>query len=242
VTSVFVSYSHKDRRFVRKLNRDLEQLGVTVWLDEKALRAGDSLLRTIRDGIDKSDHFIVILSEASVSSEWVQREIDVASAIEIRTGKKKVIPVLRHTVALPVMLEGKFYADFRDNYQQGLAALRRGLRVDQRSVMLGVLIKHGDVAALSKYLLTHGYARTDIWPTIIPEIEIVSGYFASLRGGSQTHGNQFYIFHPHANLNIDDEYPVVTSKNIVIAFGKWPGTLQRVLYMFGPADEVHGVV
>jgi TIR domain len=142
--TVFLSYSHKDRRFVRKLTRDLERLGVQIWLDEKRLVAGDSLLNGIRSGIDKSDHFVVVLSAASVSSEWVRREIDVASSIELSTGTKKVIPALRDSVTLPAMLEGKVYADFRGRgrYQAGLAALRRALRLDQENVavMVGVLI------------------------------------------------------------------------------------------------------
>jgi hypothetical protein len=256
VTTAFLSYSHKDRRFVRKLNRDLESLGVTVWLDEKGLTPGDSLLRSIREGIDKSDYFIVVLSEASVSSEWVHREIDVASSIELRTGVKKVIPVLRDPVAIPAMLEGKVFADFRERYQFGWAALRRALGVMERpvSVMVGVLIGNGDIHDVCKYLRGRDYSLNTHWPAIVADVEIATGYYAGLRGDLGAVGGEVSIFKPQPVLDVDDKLPILRRSEVVIAFvfcleamrfRRMPprySEFRRALYAIGPAREVRKAI
>ena len=41
--SVFMSHSHTDKPFARRLSADLGALGAHVWLDEAELKVGDSL-------------------------------------------------------------------------------------------------------------------------------------------------------------------------------------------------------
>lgn len=49
----FISYSSKDRRFVRKLVGDLEAGGVVVWIDEEQITPGDSITEKLAAGISK---------------------------------------------------------------------------------------------------------------------------------------------------------------------------------------------
>ena len=113
--SIFLSHTAADKPFVRKLARDLNNHGVTYWLDEAEIKIGESLIEKIRQGIDEVNYVAVILSPRSVASAWVQREVDVAMNQEIQGKRVKVLPIMYRTCELPGFLLGKFYADFTDD-------------------------------------------------------------------------------------------------------------------------------
>jgi hypothetical protein len=123
--SVFLSHTHADKPFVRRLAADLEAHGVRYWLDEAEIKVGESLIEKIRQGLDEVDFVAAILSPNSTASSWVQRELDVAMNQEIAGRKVKVLPVLYQSCELPGFLLGKFYADFTDdrNYPSALKKL-----------------------------------------------------------------------------------------------------------------------
>lgn len=116
---VFLSHNSNDKPFVRRLAIDLESHGVNCWIDEAEIKIGDSLVQKIREGIDSVDYVAVILSQDSINSPWVQREIDVSINKEILNKDIKVLPLLLKPCELPEFLLGKFYADFtcEDNYK-----------------------------------------------------------------------------------------------------------------------------
>lgn len=87
--SVFLSHNTKDKSFVKRLARDLDNHGIKYWLDEAEIKVGDSLIEKIRSGIDEVDYVVTILSPNSIASSWVQREIDVAMNQEINGKKSK---------------------------------------------------------------------------------------------------------------------------------------------------------
>jgi len=112
--SIFLSHTAADKPFVRRLARDLDSHGVRYWLDEAEIKIGESLIEKIRTGIDEVDYVAVILSARSVSSSWVQREVDVAMNQEIQGKKLKVLPIMYENCELPGFLLGKLYADFTE--------------------------------------------------------------------------------------------------------------------------------
>jgi hypothetical protein len=75
---LFLSHSWKDKFFVDKLAEQLGARGVEVWVDSAELKVGDSLFQSISRAIADNDHFAIILSHNSVSSNWVQRELQLA--------------------------------------------------------------------------------------------------------------------------------------------------------------------
>jgi len=83
MVSIFLSHNTKDKPFVKRLARDLDNHQVKYWLDEAEIKVGDSLIEKIRNGLDKVDYVAVILSPNSIASSWVKREIDVAMNQEI---------------------------------------------------------------------------------------------------------------------------------------------------------------
>ncbi|MCG3127089.1 MAG: hypothetical protein CHACPFDD_01947 [Phycisphaerae bacterium] len=133
MSRVFLSHSHKDKPFARRLADDLRRHGHVVWIDEGEIQVGDSLTEKIRDGIDRVDFVIAVISEHSVSSSWVRKELDLASNREMEAGRVIVLPALLGDVKLPGLLLGKRYADFRDEtrYDEALDALLKPLGPSQ---------------------------------------------------------------------------------------------------------------
>ena len=127
--SIFLSHSHSDKPIAKRIYDNLRERGVYVWFDEAEIKVGDSLIDKIRLGIDSVDYLAVVLSNASVNSEWVKREVDIAMNQEIEGKRVKVLPLLVEHCDLPWFLKGKLYADFTDgNYESGMSKLLERLK------------------------------------------------------------------------------------------------------------------
>src|SRR5262245_54568858 len=63
--TVFISYTHQDRRVARRVRRRLEAHGIRAWLDERQLRLGSALTPTILRHIEAADVVVVVASAAS---------------------------------------------------------------------------------------------------------------------------------------------------------------------------------
>jgi hypothetical protein len=81
-TKIFISHTTRDNRdhiLAQKLAAGLRERGLQVWIAPDNIPVGSEWEPEIISGILKeSTHFLVILSSASVASEWVQREIGLA--------------------------------------------------------------------------------------------------------------------------------------------------------------------
>jgi hypothetical protein len=111
---VFLSHSSQDKKFVERLAHDLIVRGVQVWYSEWEIRVGDSLVQKISDGIDSSGWLLVVLSAASVQSEWVRRELSAGFMLELERRSVFVLPARIDDAEVPLLLKEKRYADFRD--------------------------------------------------------------------------------------------------------------------------------
>lgn len=110
---IFLSHTHSDKPFVRRLKAALNERGVEeVWVDEAEIMIGDSLAQKIEEGLTKTRFFGVVLSPRSIQSPWVKKELEAAINREIKTGSVVVLPLIYEKCELPPFLEGKLYADF----------------------------------------------------------------------------------------------------------------------------------
>lgn len=109
--TVFVSYSHADKRLARAVAGGLTALGYRVWIDEGELRAGDSIIQAIADAIGRVDFVVAFVSPASVGSAWCQKELALAMTEEINQVGVTVLPVRIDSVAMPASLIDKLYVD-----------------------------------------------------------------------------------------------------------------------------------
>jgi DNA-binding PadR family transcriptional regulator len=123
--SLFLSHSHADNEFVKRLAGDLSRHGIRVWLDEAEMLVGDSLIQKISKAIAETDFVGVVLSKSSVKSRWVRKEVDIAMTREISGKYVKVLPFVLESCRIPSYLKDKIYADFRDprHYQSELARI-----------------------------------------------------------------------------------------------------------------------
>lgn len=80
--SCFISHSSKDKEFVERLYSDLQSNGVRCWYAPEDLKIGEPFLLGIDQGIRVHDKLLLILSEESVNSGWVQHEVLSAMAKE----------------------------------------------------------------------------------------------------------------------------------------------------------------
>jgi hypothetical protein len=117
---IFISYSHQDREFVDIFASHLVKAKAHVWVDRWELHVGDSILNRVQDAIKDASALIMVLSKASVSSEWCKKELTAGLMRELEEKKVVVLPVLIEDCEIPLLLRDKLYADFRKNFDEGL--------------------------------------------------------------------------------------------------------------------------
>lgn len=91
--SLFISYSTKDQEFAKRLHADLQAKGVRCWFAPHDMRSGQKVHEQIDEAIRVYDKLLLILSPASMESEWVRTEISKAHKREIKEGKRILFPI-----------------------------------------------------------------------------------------------------------------------------------------------------
>jgi hypothetical protein len=94
--SCFISYSNKDDDFAQRLHNDLQGSGVRCWFAPEDMKIGDEIRPRIDQSIRLHDKLLVILSEHSIDSDWVEDEVE--TAIEEERKRKE-------TVLFPIRLD-----------------------------------------------------------------------------------------------------------------------------------------
>jgi len=79
--------------FVMKLHGDLQKNNVDCWMAEHDVKGGNLLLSQIEEAIDEHNRVLLILSEYSISSNWVIAEILRARAREKINNTKVLFPI-----------------------------------------------------------------------------------------------------------------------------------------------------
>jgi uncharacterized protein YjbI with pentapeptide repeats len=90
----FISYSNKDQEFAERLYADLQAKGVRCWFAPEDMKIGDKIRHRIDESIRVYDKLLLVLSEHSVKSEWVEYEVEAALDKE-KPGKLPVLFPIR---------------------------------------------------------------------------------------------------------------------------------------------------
>lgn len=91
--SCFISYSHKDEEFAQRIYSQLCDENLRVWYAPEDIKGGEKIHEQILHAISAYDKLLLVLSEHSMSSEWVKTEIRKAKQTESRGGKRKLFPI-----------------------------------------------------------------------------------------------------------------------------------------------------
>jgi uncharacterized protein YjbI with pentapeptide repeats len=91
--SLFISYSTHDQEFTERLHADLQAKGVRCWFAPHDVQGGKKLHKQIDEAIRLYDKLLLILSPASMESEWVKTEISKARKREVRECKRVLFPI-----------------------------------------------------------------------------------------------------------------------------------------------------
>lgn len=152
VPRAFLSHTAADKLRLQDILVEFENAGIDAWFDDAELRPGDSLTAKIGSALEHTDTVFVFLSQASVNSRWVQKELNVADALEIKGVRVKVVPVLLDDVRLPPLLADKVYVDLRDArfFMRGCATLLRA--AEARFWRMRTPTTHKQALALEKKL------------------------------------------------------------------------------------------
>ncbi len=85
---IFISHSTKDRWVARQIAKLISEKGaghgIEVFLDEKDIEGGDIISDAIRKNIQECNEFLVLLTEASINSDWVLIELGATWGYEKR--------------------------------------------------------------------------------------------------------------------------------------------------------------
>lgn len=121
--SIFISYSKKDSAFAHQVAEHLGKFPVKVILDVREFKVGDDITQKLGALVDQCDYFAFVMSENYLQSVWSISELN--QAIKKR---KKVLPLVIESVALPAVIKDIVYADFTQSFDAGMAMFSRSFR------------------------------------------------------------------------------------------------------------------
>lgn len=91
--SCFISYSTKDQYFADRIHADLQNKGARCWFAPHDMKIGGKILDEIDAAIRLRDKVLLILSEHSIKSDWVEDEVMKAFEEERRRGQSVLFPI-----------------------------------------------------------------------------------------------------------------------------------------------------
>jgi len=99
MSDIFLSYARSEVSRAKQIASELEKRGWTVWWDRQ-IAVGVSWAQEIEKQLAEARCVIVLWSENSVKSDWVQEEAAYAKELN------KLIPVLVENVESPIGFRG----------------------------------------------------------------------------------------------------------------------------------------
>lgn len=94
MNDIFISHASEDKDdFVRPLALTLISKGWKVWYDEFSLNVGDSLRKSIDEGLKKSRFGVVVLSPSFFAKNWTEYELNSIVMKDLIQGSKSLLPI-----------------------------------------------------------------------------------------------------------------------------------------------------
>ena len=137
---LFLSYSHHDEEFTKRLYKDLQNQDVRCWFVPHDLHPGTPIVRGVEEAIHLHEKLLLVLSADAMKSNWVQQEVE-AILYKEATTQQEFLLVIRLDDAIldseaqwAVYLRQRYISDFTgwqdaEAYKQALSTLLRHLEV-----------------------------------------------------------------------------------------------------------------
>ncbi|MCL4878941.1 MAG: TIR domain-containing protein [Anaerolineae bacterium] len=93
MADVFISYSRRDKIFVRRFFDALERTGRDAWVDWEGIPYSTEWWREIQAGIDQADTFIFVITPDSLGSKICHEEVTYAYK-----HNKRIVPIVRQEI------------------------------------------------------------------------------------------------------------------------------------------------
>ena len=138
--SCFISYSSKDDSFAQRLHADLQDNAVRCWFAPVDMKIGDEIRPRIDQSIRMQDKLLVVLSEHSIESDWVEDEVETAIEEESKRKETVLFPIRLDEAVMDTneawaakIRRTRHIGDFsrwkeHDSYQQAFDRLLRDLK------------------------------------------------------------------------------------------------------------------
>ena len=129
--SAFISYSRKDKEFVKKLNDALDNSSIQAWVDWEGIELASDWMQTITTAIQSHDAFIFVISPDSLKSKVCMDELEIGLKLN-----KKLIPVLYREPQKGQEMHEKLaatnwvYLRKQDNFDQTIPKLVESIQTD----------------------------------------------------------------------------------------------------------------
>jgi hypothetical protein len=91
--SCFISYSSRDSDFADRVRGDLQAKGIRVWFAPEDLKIGDKFHDRIEESIRVHDKLMIVLSQHSIESDWVESEVKAGLDREAREKRQVLFPI-----------------------------------------------------------------------------------------------------------------------------------------------------
>lgn len=92
ISPLFISYSHGDAKFADKIEKHLNNRGIRFWRDIHDMKSG-RVEKQIDRAIRQNPTVLLVLSEHSLSSDWVEREVRTARGLEKEMQRDLLCPI-----------------------------------------------------------------------------------------------------------------------------------------------------
>ena len=133
---VFLSFASGEEEKVRPIWQKLSLNGLRVFWSDTALKQslGESWSAAIETALERSRHFLLIVSPLSMSSPWVRREYNAFFNYCYQPSVRRLIPVILGTYSisqLPLFLRDLQAMHLTEGSIEGLINLLGGTSIDQ---------------------------------------------------------------------------------------------------------------
>jgi hypothetical protein len=154
LSRIFICYSRVDLALAERLAHLLRKAYDRVWYDDN-LHGGEEWWAEVLKEIATSEHFLLLMSEDSLESEWCQKELAYAGQL-----KKHIVPVMVRA---------------RTEVPEGLQRLQRidmeaGITVEGINQLYATLIRHdggpGHTDEQARQRITDRRVLERLWPFI----------------------------------------------------------------------------